>query len=357
MLDEISVLPKQNEEFSKGQMATSVMFVGHRSTTRHEQIQENWHIEINPKKKSKQPLRRSPRKATMVSNLPQPPCDESASEDSDGSGASDASDDGSGASADASDGSDTMSHSDVDEDDVEVEKRSSKKRLEFDDTPTRKAKRKSQKHNNQRGKKKPRKTSVLLQRDLIAIAKAGDPAPLNEYINNFDLDRAVRAPKTNAQWEKVLPAWKSKTKARGLKSWQSKTTRGEWDVTGICAKVINQAVKTYMEIFGLPPVFESDKSGEKIIKPNGIDLFTPFMLTVHLDYCKNLNPEVEDGTFAFDKVLQYMHTHRVRIKLLRAVCTHQDTHTMHSQDTYPLFQDTYPPCQDVYRPLKTHTHL
>ena len=159
MLPEISVLPKQDEEFSKGQMATSVMFVGHKSTTRHEQIQENWHIEVNEKKKTKQPLRRSPRKArAKLSNLPQP----DDTEDSDGSGASDASDDGAGASdasddgsgaSDASDGSDysdrTMSHSDVDE--QEVEKKSSKKRLEFDDTPTRK--RKSQKHNNQRGKK------------------------------------------------------------------------------------------------------------------------------------------------------------------------------------------------------------
>ena len=192
----------------------------------------------------------------------------------------------------------------------------------------------------------------MLHRDLIAIAKAGDPAPLQDYINNFDLDRAIRVPMTAAQWDKTLPAWKSKTKARGLKSWKSKTSRGEWDVPGICAKVINQAVKTYMQIFGLPPVFEGS---EKIIKPNGVDLFTPFILTVHLAYCKNLNPEVEDGTFAFDKLLQYMHTHRVRIKLLRAVCTHQDTHTMHSQDTYPLFQDTYPAVKThIYTSRYTH---
>ena len=320
MLQEMSLLPKPDEEFAKGQMAQSVTYVGHKPTTRHEQIQENWHIEIQEVKK--QPLRRSPRKkATKIPKKPEQlrrsprkatatatatlddALDSEDSEDSDR--CLQEGDDGGGSSDDGSDSSDqTMVHSD--DDDVQVQK-SSRKRLEYDDKSSRK-----------RAKKK-RKTSVLLHRDLIAIAKAGDPAPLQDYMNNFDLDRAIRVPMTAAQWEKVLPAWKSKTKARGLKSWKSKTSRGEWDVPGICAKVINQAVKTYMQIFGLPPVFEGGKSGEKIIKPNGVDLFTPFILTVHLAYCKNLNPEVEDGTSAFDKLLQYMHTHRVRIKLLRAV--------------------------------------
>lgn len=323
MLQEMSLLPKPDEEFAKGQMAQSVTYVGHKPTTRHEQIQENWHIEIQEVKK--QPLRRSPRKkATKIPKKPEQlrrsprkatatatatlddALDSEDSEDSDR--CLQEGDDGGGSSDDGSDSSDqTMVHSDDDDDDdVQVQK-SSRKRLEYDDKSSRK-----------RAKKK-RKTSVLLHRDLIAIAKAGDPAPLQDYMNNFDLDRAIRVPMTAAQWEKVLPAWKSKTKARGLKSWKSKTSRGEWDVPGICAKVINQAVKTYMQIFGLPPVFEGGKSGEKIIKPNGVDLFTPFILTVHLAYCKNLNPEVEDGTSAFDKLLQYMHTHRVRIKLLRAV--------------------------------------
>ena len=160
MLPEISVLPKQDEEFSKGQMTTSVTFVGHKSTTRHEQIQENWHIEVNDvekkplrrsprkataatlSKKTEQPLRRSPRKATAT--LPQSPSDSEDSDDSDGG-------------SDGSDDSDrTMSHSDDDD----VEEKSSKKRLEFDtpdDTPTRK--RKSQK-NNQRGKKKTKDQCV-----------------------------------------------------------------------------------------------------------------------------------------------------------------------------------------------------
>ncbi len=318
MLNEISVLPIQNEEFSKGKMATSVTFVGHKATTRHEQIQENWHIEVNDKpeqplrrsprkatttKKSEQPLRRSPRKAPQP-QIKDPLCDQSAMRPYD-SEVSDGSDDGSDNGSD--NGSDDSDKTLLLSDDDDVVQKSSRKRLGYDD-----------KSSSTRGKKK-RKTSVMLQRDLIEIAKAGDPAPLQEYIDNFDLDRAIRVPMTTAQWDKVLPAWKSKTKARGLKSWKSKTSRGEWDVSGICAKIINQSVHTYMQIFGLPPVFERDKSGEKIRKPNGIDLFTPFMLTVHLAYCKNLNPEVEDGTYAFDKVLQYMHTHRVRIKLLRAV--------------------------------------
>lgn len=66
--------------------------------------------------------------------------------------------------------------------------------------------------------------------DVISLALEGDPAPLREYIHKFDMSRAKYDKKT--PWEKVLPAWKSKKKARGLKSWQSKTARGEWDITG-----------------------------------------------------------------------------------------------------------------------------
>ena len=75
----------------------------------------------------------------------------------------------------------------------------------------------------------------------------------------------------------------------------------------MCAKVINHAVKIYMDICALPPVFEGNRyrssKGEEGRKPGGIDLFTPFVLTVHLAYCKNLNPEVEEGMIAFDKVI------------------------------------------------------
>lgn len=156
-----------------------------------------------------------------------------------------------------------------------------------------------------KGSKRRRSTS-LVRMDVLQIALAGDHAPLQEYIQNFDMDRAKYENWSPAQWSKILPAWNSKEKARGLKNWSSSTARGSWSVGGVCAKVINLAVKMYMQISGLPPVYEgrrfysSDGDGRKT---GGIDLFTPFILTVHLAYCKNLNPEIEEGMVAFDQVI------------------------------------------------------
>ena len=153
---------------------------------------------------------------------------------------------------------------------------------------------------------KRRTSTSLVRMDVLQIALAGNDGPLKEYINNFDMDRAKYENWSPAQWEKILPAWNSKKKSRGLKTWSSATARGSWSVKGVCAKVINQAVRIYMQISGLPPVFEgkrfySDGDGRKT---GGIDLFTPFILTVHLAYCKYLNPEVEEGMVAFDQVIR-----------------------------------------------------
>ena len=52
MYKELSVLPKQNEQFSKDEIATTVMYVGHKPTTRREQIQQNWSIEVKKIKTS-----------------------------------------------------------------------------------------------------------------------------------------------------------------------------------------------------------------------------------------------------------------------------------------------------------------
>ena len=143
--------------------------------------------------------------------------------------------------------------------------------------------------------------------DVIEIALAGDDKPLHQYIENFDMDRAKSKNLSPAQWEKILPAWRTKAKSRGLKNWSSSTARGAWSVNAVCAKVINEAVKVYMQICALPPVYEGKRyhgsKGEEGRKPGGIDLFTPFILMVHLAYCKGLNPEVEEGMVAFDQVI------------------------------------------------------
>ena len=108
---------------------------------------------------------------------------------------------------------------------------------------------------------------------------------------------------SQAKWEVVLPGWKSKQKSRGLKGWKSKSARGEWSIQGVCAKVINKAVSIYMEIFGVSPVVEGERgSGSHLsVTSGGIDLYTPFLLTVHKTYCQNLNPEV-----TYDKVMVYV---------------------------------------------------
>ena len=170
--------------------------------------------------------------------------------------------------------------------------------------------------------KKLRKGSRFA-RDIIHLALAGDPDPLKEYIQNFDFEERAYS-KTNlsqTEWERLLPAWTTKAKSRGLKGWRSKTARGEWSISGVCAKIINKAVSIYMEIFGHPPVYEGfrGKAATLSIKPGGLDMYKPFLLTVHRAYCQNLNPEVEVGMIAYDKVLQYMNTRPVRLKLLRAV--------------------------------------
>ena len=45
MYGEVDVLPKQNEEFSLREIAKNVMYVGHKATTRNEQIQQNYLVD------------------------------------------------------------------------------------------------------------------------------------------------------------------------------------------------------------------------------------------------------------------------------------------------------------------------
>ena len=147
------------------------------------------------------------------------------------------------------------------------------------------------------------KRQKTFYRDIISVALDGDCGPLWEYVNSFDMSRSECEAMTPAEWEHVLPGWKSKHKSRGLKNWKSKTLRGEWNITGVCAKVINRSVSIYMEIFGLPPVCEGEKKNGKLsVKSGGLDLYKPFLRTVHRAYYQLLNPEIEPGMVAYDKV-------------------------------------------------------
>ena len=330
MFNELSLLPRQGECFSPGEAAKAVMYVGHKPTTRREQIQQNWLIEIDDVEDEDVDIlqgspRRSPRKggkgkgksggrkkkklywANGSTRAVQTSQAKKKSKTKAPKAKKKNDDDETPDEADAADAAD-----------AELEKSPAKnakvvkKKLTFKnefDTP------------DLAPKKKLRKGKFA--RDIIHLAMAGDPDPLKLYIENFDYDARAFSDKilSQAEWESQLPAWNTKSKSRGLKQWSSRTARGEWDIRGVCAKVINKAVSIYMEIFGYPPVYEGvrGKGTTLSIKTGGIDMYKPFILTVHRAYCQYLNPEVEPGIIAYDQVLQYMNTKLVRLKLLRAV--------------------------------------
>ena len=354
MYKEVCLLPRQGECFSPGEAAKAVMYVGHKPTTRREQIQQNWLIEIDDVELDEVEIlqgspRRSPRKgkskgksksggrrqklywasgsmrpvqtslqaakakklqAAKAKNKPKAKNkdDDETAKDDDGTpekpesaeAAKSAEDAEAAKSAEAAEGAKAAS-------------KSAKKKLNYSnhefDTP------------DLAPQKKMRKSRFA--RDIIHLALAGDLDPLKGYIQTFDFEERGFAKKklSQAEWETLLPAWTTKEKSRGLKAWRSKTARGEWNIKGVCAKIINKAVSIYMEIFGHPPVYEGvrGKGSTFSIKEGGLDMYKPFILTVHRAYCQNLNPEVEVGMVAYDKVLQYMNTRPVRLKLLRAV--------------------------------------
>ena len=253
MFSEVCVLPKQNEKVSDQYFAMNVIYVGHKPTTRNEQIQRNWTIELQTYTESdedsddiqQEQLRRSPRKnkkqqtkssASAASPAPrrsprkkqnQKPLAPRRSPRKKKNQKQRKTNDSETPAESSS--SDAESSSEQEPSESSEQESSSKKKLEFDDedTPPHSGKKRKYKKKPVVGKK--RKLAVL-DSDVISMALGGDPAPLREYIHQFDMSRAKYEKKT--PWEKVLPTWKSKKKARGLKTWQSKTARGEWDING-----------------------------------------------------------------------------------------------------------------------------
>ena len=160
-------------------------------------------------------------------------------------------------------------------------------------------------------------------RDAIDLAMAGHAGQLRAAIDKIRSLDNIKIPKhyTTAEWEALLPSWKGKDHPRGLKSWGSKTKRGSWSVQGICARVIQKALYSYMFIFAVPPVQEGhvNNDGELTRKEGGIDLFKTFAMTLHRAYCKYLDPEVPLDSMAAEVLLKYMLHKPVKMKLLRAV--------------------------------------
>ena len=237
MFSEVCVLPKQNEKVSDQYFAMNVIYVGHKPTTRNEQIQRNWTIELQTYTESdedsddiqQEQLRRSPRKnkkqqtkssASAASPAPRRSPRKKKNQKQRKTNDSETPAESSSSDAESSSEQEPSESS-------EQELSSKKKLFDDEDTPPHSGKKRKYKKKPVVGKK--RKLAVL-DSDVISMALGGDPAPLREYIHQFDMSRAKYEKKT--PWEKVLPTWKSKKKARGLKTWQSKTARGEWDING-----------------------------------------------------------------------------------------------------------------------------
>ena len=154
---------------------------------------------------------------------------------------------------------------------------------------------------------------------MIDKAMVGNVRPLLDYLKEH-LNDVVNSPKHSpAEWFQLLPAWFGRGKKRALKEWCSQTERHNWSIA-LCAKAVNQAMTVYITVLGVPPVVEGvDTAGVLMPVPDGLDLYTTFLLCMHVGYCKYLNPPVEEGTDAFKNVLQYMNTRVVKQRLLRSV--------------------------------------
>lgn len=151
-------------------------------------------------------------------------------------------------------------------------------------------------------------------RDEIEMALSGDCTLLIVSLRTFSV-WTISPPKYNAeQWDEELPSWPSRGKLRGLKEWSSNSSKGGWRIAGIQMRAINKAFDAYMIIFAVPPVASNHPPGD-----DDLDVLTTFYYIVHRAYCKYLSPEVEEGTDAFQRVLEYMWTRRVKLKMLRAV--------------------------------------
>ena len=133
-------------------------------------------------------------------------------------------------------------------------------------------------------------------------------------------------------WEEYLPVWAGKGRSRGLDCWGERVPKPDkgcmrrprrWELPGICRLVILNAIKFYCATVGQPPVVSGitppansrPKKRKKLSRYGGgfrkstpelvrgtpeetIDCFGTFILILHIYYCMNLDPPVEQGSDA-----------------------------------------------------------
>ena len=165
-------------------------------------------------------------------------------------------------------------------------------------------------------------------------------------------------------WRPQMPIWLYKGCKRSLLGYGQTRTNPNPDpdvkdvkgkiynkvgaIPELCAKILFEAVETWMREFGTPPVI----AGESVLKairegrfpvgyepprhrgytrgqtvlvrcvgPRSMDLKTPFLLSTTVLYCKNLVPPVEEGTDSYDAVLGFLREKRVFSALMANVRT------------------------------------
>ena len=179
-------------------------------------------------------------------------------------------------------------------------------------------------------------------------------------------------------WRPQMPIWLYKGCKRSLLGYGQTRTNPNPDpdvkdvkgkiynkvgaIPELCAKILFEAVETWMREFGTPPVI----AGESVLKairegrfpvgyepprhrgytrgqtvlvrcvgPRAMDLKTPFLLSTAVLYCKNLVPPVEEGTDSYDAVLGFLRENRVFSALMANVRTSPPLPSSCSLNPYP----------------------
>ena len=183
--------------------------------------------------------------------------------------------------------------------------------------------------------KRQRVSTRRRRQDMVDKAVGGNTSELLQYLREH-IDDVIATPKMGpTEWANALPSWYGRGKERGLKVWKSSTARSQWTAGCLCAKAVNVAINVYMKVIAVPPVCEGETTAVGLVfKDGGLDLYSTFLHTVHVAYCKYLNPAVEAGFQAYQLVLQYLASRTIKVKLLRAVrhiftIPFQNTHSRH----------------------------
>ena len=163
-------------------------------------------------------------------------------------------------------------------------------------------------------------------------------------------------------WSDFLSSWRGKDSKRGLCDWGERiplesTRKQRWVVKGVCRSVVLKGLDNYCINNGtptvvtgvLPPAGHRRKRKKKQKKrgtgkgfhrhtpelvpgpaDETIDTLKPFIFSIHVFYCTNLDPPIPQGTLAEVAVFKTFAGTNCKNHLLRSIKTRfQVTHDMH----------------------------